>query len=224
MKKEMRAKAIELRITKHMSYSAIKEKLGVPKSTLSYWLKDHPLSDKKILELRRKGWKKGEASRERYRNTMRVKKEEKAKEVYNLEKKNLQKISKQTSYVAGLILYAAEGAKKDPYRIALANTDPAILLFYKHWLKTFLNVPESKIRSQLHLYEDMDISKEEKFWRDTLGLQKDQFYKTQVRRLQTNSFIYKGSYRHGTATIEISSGKKKMKIMMAIKAFMDLHS
>ncbi len=45
-----REKAIELR-KKGMSYSQIREKLGTPKSTLSNWLKDHPLSKERIREL-----------------------------------------------------------------------------------------------------------------------------------------------------------------------------
>lgn len=74
MKKELREKAVYMRVTQHMSYSAIAKELHVPKSTLSYWLRDYPLSEGQVLELRRKGWSKGEASRERYRNTMRTKK------------------------------------------------------------------------------------------------------------------------------------------------------
>ena len=46
-----RAKAIKLRF-QGKSYSQIKSALKVSKSTLSYWLKDFPLSEKRIKELR----------------------------------------------------------------------------------------------------------------------------------------------------------------------------
>jgi len=75
MNKKLRSEAVKLRLDKQMSYTAIRDKLGVPKSTLSGWLCDYPLSEERILELRRKGWKKGEASRERFRNSMRRKRE-----------------------------------------------------------------------------------------------------------------------------------------------------
>ena len=66
----LREKAVKLRTERELSYSEIKKRLGVSKSTLSYWLKDFPLSEEKIVQLKRLGWKKGEASRERFRNTM----------------------------------------------------------------------------------------------------------------------------------------------------------
>ena len=43
----LRQKAIELRKYKELSYSEIRKRLGVPKSTLSYWLADFPLDEKK---------------------------------------------------------------------------------------------------------------------------------------------------------------------------------
>lgn len=224
MKKELREKALELRLDREMSYSAIRKELGVSKSTLSYWLREHPLSEEKILALRRASWKKGEVSRERYRNTVRQKREEASLRVYEEERKRLQKLSRDSHYIAGLLLYAAEGEKKNRYRIALANTDSRIILFFKNWMRTFLDIKEGDMRAQLHLYENMDIAKEEDYWLQKLGFKKSQLYKTQVRLLREGSFSYRGGYGHGTCSIEHSKGEKKTKVLMAIKAFLDLHS
>lgn len=57
----LREKVIKLRIENNLSYSAIRKRLGVPKSTLSGWLNSYPLSKERIKELRLLGWKKGEA-------------------------------------------------------------------------------------------------------------------------------------------------------------------
>jgi transcriptional regulator with XRE-family HTH domain len=46
-----KSRAIDLR-KKGMSYSQIKAELGISKSTLSGWLCDMPLSEKRIRELR----------------------------------------------------------------------------------------------------------------------------------------------------------------------------
>lgn len=75
MNSQLREQAINLRITEELSYGEIRKRLGVPKSTLSYWLREFPLSEEKILELRRQGWKKNEAKIERFRNAMRKKRE-----------------------------------------------------------------------------------------------------------------------------------------------------
>lgn len=223
MNLKLREKAVQLRVDKQMSYTEIRRKLGVPKSTLSGWLRDYPISEDRILELRRNGWKKGEASRERFRNTMRKRKEKLAQHAYKQEFQQLQDMGNNALYVAGLMLYAAEGAKKDLYKISLANTDPAIIMFFIAWLRTFFGIKKDDMKFQLHLYENMNIKKETAFWVKTLGISSRQLYKTQIRKLQKNSFTYRESYRHGTCSIYFSNRDKKMKLMAGIKAFFDLH-
>ena len=225
MKTELRQKAIDMRVDDEASYSEIRKKLGVAKSTLSYWLREHPLSSKRISELRKSGWEKGEASREKYRNTMREKKEKIRARVYQTEKEKFQNLSQETLYVAGLMLYSAEGGKKDAHRITLANTDVAIILFFIKWVQMFFDIETRQLRFQLHLYENMNIRKEEKFWRDSFSgnIKKSQFYKTQIRPLKAGSFTYKGSNNHGTCSIFVSSTEKKVKLIQSIRAFFDLH-
>ena len=63
-RKEDKQKAITMR-KKGMSYSQIKEKLNVSKSTLSGWLYNMPLSEKRIRELQADS----PVRIEKYRNT-----------------------------------------------------------------------------------------------------------------------------------------------------------
>ena len=221
MNSKLRQKAIELRLKNELSYSEIKKRLNVPKSTLSYWLRDFPLSKSKILELRRKGWAKGEAGRELFRETMRQKREEKAQNIYRKYQKDFLNISKKTFFISGLMLYLGEGDKRYSSRIVLANTDSRIIKFFIKWLNNFLNVPNNEIKAQLHLYENMDIEKEQKFWQNELKFSKIHFYKSMIRKLKKSSFSYAESYRHGTCSIYVMGVERKTKIMMAIRAFLD---
>lgn len=225
VKTELRQKAIDMRVDNEASYSEIKKKLGVAKSTLSYWLREHPLSNKRIGELRKIGWEKGEASREKYRNTMREKKKKIRAGVYQTEKEKFRKLSQETLYVAGLMLYSAEGGKKDAHRITIANTDTAIILFFIRWVQMFFDIEVGQLRFQLHLYENMNIGKEEQFWRDSFfgKVKKSQFYKTQIRPLRAGSFTYSGLHNHGTCSVFVSSTEKKVKLIESIRAFFDLH-
>lgn len=221
MNSKLREQAIKLRTEKDFSYGEIRKRLGVAKSTLSYWLKEYPLGEKRILELRRQGWKSGEASRERFRNTMKRKQELKRQEVYKKYQKRLNKISEDAFFVAGLMLYLAEGGKTNYAQITLTNTDPKIIKFFIEWLINFFGIAKKKIKTELHLYENMDIKKEQKFWQKELGFRKNQFYKIQIRKLQKASFSYKESYRHGTCQIYFPGVEKKRELMMAIQAFLD---
>lgn len=221
MNSQLRQRAINLRIKKELSYSEIRKRLGVPKSTLSYWLREFPISEERILELRRQGWKKSEAGRERFRTTMRKKKELRDREVYNKYQIRFTELSEDALFITGLILYLGEGDKKDYARIGLANTDPAIIKFFIKWMNEFLSVNKEEVKVQLHLYENMDIKKEKEFWRSELGFQENQFYKPAIRKLQKSSFSYKESYRHGTCSVYVLGVERKRELTMAIQAFID---
>lgn len=223
MNAELREKVINLRLDKELSYAEIRKRLGVPKSTLSYWLRDFPLSEERILELRRQGWKNGEASRERFRNTMRRKREERKMTLYKKWQEKFSDLSEDSHFVAGLMLYLAEGNKKNYSRIELANTDPGIIVFFVGWMNKFLEIPYSRIKVGLHLYENMDIQKEIAFWRKQLEFSKNQFYKPQVRKLQKSSFSYRGSFGHGTCAIYFGSVEKKLELTMAIQVLLNYY-
>lgn len=223
MESKERSRALELRTKYQLGYGAIAKQLSVSKSTLGRWLKDLPLSEKRILELRREGWSRGEASRELFRETMRKKREEREESVYRKQRKYLGRLSRQSLFVAGLMLYLAEGDKKDKYHIGLANTDPQVIKFFLWWLITFLRVKKSNIRIQLHLYESMDLTAQRKFWRKLTRLPEKQFYKEQVRPLRPGSFSYPESFRHGTCKIYFNGIEKTSKLMLSIKAFLDTY-
>lgn len=221
MNAQLREQAVNLRVQEQLSYSEIKKRLGVAKSTLSGWLQDFSLSEEKILELRRAGWQKGEASRERFRNTMRQKRELKEQKVYQKYREKFTTLSSDAFFLAGLMLYAAEGDKKNSSRLALANTDIQIIKFFIKWLQKFFGVQVREIKVELHLYENMDIEKEKDFWKQGLGFLKEQFYKTQIRKLQKSSFSYKESYRHGTCGVYVFGVSRNREVMMGIKAMLN---
>src|SRR3989344_8220196 len=93
MKSAEREKAIELRLVHKLGYDAIAKQVKVSKSTLSRWLEDLPLTDERVLELRREAWGRGEASRERFRQTMRSKRDERDRNIYIEQKKKMGKLS-----------------------------------------------------------------------------------------------------------------------------------
>lgn len=213
-------RAIQLRTEKHMGYGEIVRLLGVPKSTLSVWLRDYPLSEARVQELRRAAWSRGEAKREQFRTTMRAKRDEREQRVYEQQRAKIGEVSSQTDFVAGLMLYAAEGDKKNRSTIALANTDPTLIRFFIRWLHEHLAIPREKMRVELHLYESMDIEAEKAYWRDITGLSQDQFYRSQIRQLRPNSFSYSESFRHGTCRVLTHGVEAKTELLLSIRAFL----
>lgn len=212
-----REKAIALRKEKQMSYSQIRKTLKVSKSTLSYWLKDYPLSEEKIKELQRKGWKKSEASRERFRNTMREKKEKELKEIYQSQKKFILPLNKRDLFIAGLFLYWGEGTKCRMDTLDITNSDPSVIKFFIDWLKKALFVPKNKIKIQLLLYSDMDINKEMRYWSKTLEIPLTQFNRPYIKKTSSQRINHKGSFGHGTCKARIGNTPLAEKIFMGVK-------
>lgn len=221
MHKGLKEQAIRLRLEKQIGYGAIRSQVPVAKSTLSVWLREFPLSEERILELKRAGLSRGEASRERFINTMREKRREKDTAEYKKYLKKFGKVSRKTFFISGLILYLAEGSKTSYYAISLANTDSRVIKFFVKWLCYFFKISKSKLRAQLHLYENMDLEKEKKFWKNELGFSDLQFYKSYITKNKKSSFLYKESFRHGTCSVTFSNTLIKREIMMAIRAYID---
>lgn len=221
MKSQLKEEALKLRIEQQLGYASIAKLLPVAKSTLSSWLKHYPLSEARIKQIRIQSLNKGEAKIERFRNTMRVKRERRFQESYTEYLKKFSQLSEESQFVAGLMLYLAEGSKKDDYHIALANTDPKVIRFFMRWANQFMDISWNSFRIQLHLYPNMDIDKEVIFWQKELGITTEQFYKHQIRVLRKGSFSYRESFRHGTCSVYFSSSDKKRELTAAIKAFVD---
>jgi hypothetical protein len=214
--KQLKQKALEMR-AKQMSYSQIKEKLGVSKGTLSVWLRDLPLSKERILEL----GANSEIRIEKYRNTMLAKQQVKRDVAYKLVSKDIGKINDREMFIAGLFLYWAEGGKTRDASVVLTNTNPTMLKFYLKWLK-LLRVPKDKLRINLHLYSDMNIKEKIKFWSDTLDIPQNQFWKPYIKKSLQTSITYKNGYGHGTCCIVYDNKPFRDYVLMGLKRIQDI--
>lgn len=212
-------KALALR-KQGKSYSQIKKILGISKSTLSYWLREYPLSKKRIRELR--DW--NEQRIEKYRETMRRKREKRLEQFYKEQKKLIFPFTKRELFLAGLFLYWGEGSKCQPTMLSISNTDPSAIKFYIVWLTKSLKVPRKKLKVQLHLYKDMDIKKELQFWTTILGIPYEQFTKPYIKKSFSKRINHKGGFGHGTCNVGIGDARLSERIIMTIKAIGDRYS
>lgn len=211
-----RRRAIELRLAGH-AYSSIKDILQVNKSTLSGWLKNVPLSQEQLETI----GKNGSAKRvESYIKTAREKRERIDREYYLDQKSKLLPISERDYFIAGLFLYLGEGAKSTRSRIQITNSDPTIIKFSLFWIVGILGIDKRKVRVQLHLYSDMDIGAEIKFWQNITTLQKDQFIKPYIKKGSSQKIDHP-SFGHGTCAIYCHDAKIKDEIMAGMKVITD---
>lgn len=104
--------------------------------------------------------------------------------------------------------------------ISLNNTDPQVLKFTLYWMIYALEIPRGRIKVTLHLYNDMDVKKEMRFWSDELKLPLSQFSKPYIKESARANINHKG-FGHGTCGLLVSNILLKERIMMSIKAISD---
>lgn len=178
------------------SYSQIRQKVSVSKSTLSLWLRDLPLSRERINMLRGHN-----AVRiERYRETRRNTRELRWAEVRKRAAKEIRTLNKREILIAGLFLYWGEGTKTARASTSLSNTDPAMIRFFIQWLE-LLGVPRSRLRVYIHLYSDMDVTKELRYWSNTLNLPITSFRKPYIKTSTRTGLSYPQRFTHGTCNL-----------------------
>ncbi len=206
-----KSKAIKLR-KKGYSYSQIKAKLGISKSTLSGWLQAYPLSDKRIRELRDNNPRRIE----NYIKTMTKKREAKYLIEFERAKKDIGKITERELFIAGFFLYWAEGGKTRRNTLVISNTDPSMLKMYLKWL-ILLGIPKNKLKIKLHLYKDMNGNEEISFWQKELGIEKSQFQKAWIKKSKMTDLTYKNNFGHGTCNIILHHTITAVYVLMGIK-------
>jgi len=168
---ELKNKAVALR-KRGFSIGKIEKNLGIPRSTLSGWLKDIKLSraqKSKILEEWKNDLKKARKKAVVWHNEQKRKRLEEAEKNA---KKTLSEINLKNPLffeLALAFLYLGEGSKKNT-ETAIGSSDPKILKFFLVGLKKIYKLDINKIRCELGLRADQDPVKIKRYWSRILEL------------------------------------------------------
>lgn len=162
-KQREKKKAIRLR-ENGLTYSEILRQVPVAKSTISLWFRGVNLSKKqkqRFTEKRLQGALRGAQKR----HLMRM---ERWREIKTKSAKEISALSRRERWIAGAMLYWAEGSKEKAYRggngIRFSNSDAAMIGMFLRWLKEFFKMPEKKLWYELYIHEKADWSRAKNFW------------------------------------------------------------
>ncbi len=165
-----RKRAIALR-TSGFSYSEIRRRVPVAKATLSEWFRKVGLSKRqrqrlttrKLAAARRGAQKLHEEKLQRLRRLLHC---------ANREAHQLLR-ARELRWAIGAALYWAEGAKvrtSDSQRFCFTNTDPAMILIMRGWLRRYCAVGRSGITYSLYIHRSANIPAARKFWSNVLSI------------------------------------------------------
>jgi len=177
----LREQSIELR-KKGNSIRYIELKLGIPKSTLSGWLKNITLSPKQLSNLNNQRLLSLITAREKailWHN------KQKANRIKESEKQalkilsNLEILNSSIQDLALSMLYLAEGSKTKS-GTSLGSSDPQILKFFIKCLLKNHCIRIENIKCALHLRADQDPLIQKNFWSSGLKIPLSNFTASSV--------------------------------------------
>lgn len=203
MKTRERDEARRMRREEGRSVKEIERLLGVARSTASVWVRDIPLTAAQRSSLKRRnpiynGQFRGAAvNAERGR----------ARRLAYQERGRLRAKGANNLYVAGCMLYWAEG-DKGRHAVRLANSDPAVIRHFAEFLRVEFNVADERFRITCNLFADHEGRQRqiEDFWLATLRLERRSLCKSVVNRYSKYSQKKrKNKLPYGTCRIAVHS-------------------
>jgi hypothetical protein len=185
---QLKNTAIKLR-NLGFSYAEIIKEIRVPKSTLSYWLKNIPLDDRGKALLKSRLIEKQKRGRFSTSIALRARKVFKEKVAFDSAEKEFNIVCKENSFsffMTGIALYWSSGGKKGNH-FQFVNSDPDIILFMIRWIGKYLKVSKKDISFRICIKEAYISQNIDNFWARTLLIPKESL----------KISIQKGIYKNG---------------------------
>lgn len=200
-------KAIILR-KEGYSYSFIKEKTGLAKSTLSYHLAEIPFRpNKKTIQRIGKGRAQAAITKSRRKKATLVSAQKHAE-------KKLGELSERDTFILGLGLYIGEGSKTQDL-VRLVNADAKVIKLFIRWLHQ-LGLKDENITIRVHLYPESNIHASEQFWLNQTGLSRSSLQRACIDTRVSKDRKRQSAHPYGTAHVTVrANGNKSFGVILS---------
>ena len=206
-------KVINLR-KKGLSYNEIIKIIPVSKSSVSLWCRNIQLNNdqRKLIDNKRNYLSGIKAIQNKFWNLR--------SKSFNDGRDMINKLTKNERFVAGLMLYWAEGTKAKS--AAISNSDPRLIKFMITWFKEFFAIFPKNFHIHMHIHSGHDENKLKLFWSKLTGVPLQNFRKSFIK--EEGSGYKKNILYNGTIKI-IVVGKGStyllFKILWCIAGFLE---
>lgn len=154
----IREKALELR-RQGMTLDEIAERLALPRTTVFHWIKDVPIPPRPRTEAARRA---GQVTEQKYRLLREA--------AYAQGRAQFDALAAEPTFTDFVCMYIAEGSKRNRNAVAIANSDPLVILLGDHWIRRLSSRP---VRYWLQYHADQDLNGIRRFWGERLGVASD---------------------------------------------------
>jgi hypothetical protein len=180
------------------SYKIIEEKLGIARSTLSYWFKDQVFTPNQEVLIRLKA---GPAKAGEQRHKARLKE---IAEQLQQGSQEVGQLSARERWLVGIGIYIGEGAKTTE-TTRISNADPAVISLAVRWLLHSCNMQPENLSVRLHLYPDNNEEECLHYWEKVTGLSRKNFRSSSIDRRPGKQLTKVRRLPYGTAHVTVLS-------------------
>jgi hypothetical protein len=153
----IREKARSLRVERHLSIDEIAERLALPKTTVFYWVGDLPLG-----RARRENPHPGNRAMQRKFRLLREQAYAEGRALFPILS------ASDPTFRDFVCMYIGEGYKRSRNHVAIANSDPRVIVLATRWLRP---LSRNKLAFAVQYHADQDLHELSDFWASTLGVE-----------------------------------------------------
>lgn len=199
----LREKAIELRTRQNLTLDELVERLGLPRTTIYYWIKNLPIPRTEQQSAARQ--RASDANRERARA--------KRDAAYQQGWEEAPSLLADPVFRDFVVLYMGEGSKRQRNYVEFVNSDPKLVVLANRWIA---QLTRGGMEYRLQYHADHDPEALKRFWGDLL--QVDPSLIKQLRKSNSNELTGR-NFRsvHGLLTVRTGDTYFHMRL----KAWMD---
>ena len=166
---------------------------GVSKSTVSKWLKNNAISERVTKQNKNRA---GQENAKRLKLMSKTRDTERAhryKEAVRSAETEFKHYKNNSLFVAGLMLYIAQGDLKNEHQIRLSGTEEKVHKIFIKFATEYLGVSKSNIHFWILLYKGQSEEVCMKRWKTGTTLPYSQFYKNQyINTKKTKDTLHNG--------------------------------
>lgn len=182
-----------------LSYGEIRKKIGIPKGTLSLWLRAVPLKP----EHRKRLYTKQVQILSRGPQSQKERRKREIESIVEEARRQIRSpLSREAHKLFGAALYWAEGSKTKNFEIT--NSDPYLIAFMVKWFEKIFNVSPKIMKAHLNIYPQQNEMEIKKFWSDITGVPIDRFGKSFIK--PPNKGYKKNNLYYGTIKVRVPKG------------------
>jgi hypothetical protein len=158
-----------------LSYGEIMDLIPVKKSTLATWCREVRLTDEQYAAIKERtyGSRVGIPVDSNWRRRREIER------IREHARSQVLELMKDPLWVAGTVLYWAEGYKTES-RLGMANADPAALRLFMNWTHDYHN-QDAEFRARLNIHANNDEPWARSWWANALQLEPTDFTKSFIK-------------------------------------------